>query len=271
MILILVSSIAVSGCSMFMADQAGKKAVSSSLVDFLYPNEASREDHKPEIPLLRLPVKVGVAFIPSNKWGDNDISPAVQLELLNKVKASFSQHEFIKHIEVIPSNYLKGGQGFDTLDQLSRLYDIDVIALLSYDQVTQSLENNAAFLYLTIVGLYVIPGNDNSVQTFVDTAVFDIKSRKMLFRAPGLSKSEQTTSAVSINDTLNTQSVDGFNLAVDNMIVNLDEELSRFKVRVKEEKIAKIEHSEGYRGGGSMSWTMLLVMVVAIGRRFKQA
>ena len=123
------------------------------------------------------------------------------------------QYDYIDRIEVIPSSYLKGGQGFSTLEQVSRLYDVDIIALVSYDQVSQTLENNAAFLYLTIVGLYVIPGNENTVQTFVDTAVFDVKSRKMLFRAPGVNKVEQRSTAVGIDETLNEQSQGSFKLS----------------------------------------------------------
>jgi len=76
------------------------------------------------------------------------------------------------------------------------------MALVSYDHVTQSLENNAALLYWTIVGMYLTPGNENTIQTFVDTAVCDIKSKKMLFRAPGINKLEKRTSALGIDETL---------------------------------------------------------------------
>jgi rhombotail lipoprotein len=38
----------------------------------------------------------------------------------------------------------------------------------------------------------------NSIQTFVDTSVFDIKSRKMLFRAPGLNKITKRSTAIGI-------------------------------------------------------------------------
>ncbi|MEQ1704159.1 MAG: Ig-like domain repeat protein, partial [Ilumatobacteraceae bacterium] len=51
-------------------------------------------------------------------------------------------------------------------------YGLDVIALVSYDQVAHSAETTSSFLYWTIVGAYVVKGNKNDVQTFVDTAVF---------------------------------------------------------------------------------------------------
>jgi rhombotail lipoprotein len=145
------------------------------------------------------------------------------------------------------------------------------MALVSYDQVTQSVENNAALLYWTIVGMYVIPGNENTVQTFVDTAVFDIKSRKMLFRAPGISKLEKRTTAIGIDETLAEKSMQGFDLAVTDMTKNLDDELARFKVRIKEEKIAKVEHSNNYSGGTiDIQFGLLLLIMLFIRLRLSK-
>lgn len=266
-ILIIILGIAfLASCSSILSQNTGKKTQSSSLMDFLYPDETSRSEHKPEIPVLKLPVKIGLAFVPSKNWQRDGIHSKDQIELLEKVKKSFLKYDYIDRIEVIPSTYLQGGDGFTTLEQVSRLYDVDVMALVSYDQVTQSLENNAALLYWTIVGMYVIPGNENSIQTFVDTAVFDIKSKKMLFRAPGINKLEKRTTAVGIDDTLSEKSLEGFGLAVTDMTVNLDAELARFKTRVKEEKIAKVEHREGYSGGSMSFYLLVLALMVLVSK-----
>ncbi|WP_105168202.1 rhombotarget lipoprotein [Pseudoalteromonas sp. T1lg23B] len=264
---IMLGVILLTSCSAIISNNTGKKTQSSSLMDFLYPNKESRTEHEPEIPVLRLPVKVGLAFVPSKNWQRDGIHGKDQVELLEKVKKSFLKYDYIDRIEIIPSTYLNGGEGFSTLEQVGRLYDVDVMALVSYDQVTQSLENNAALLYWTIVGMYIIPGNENSIQTFVDTAVFDIKSKKMLFRAPGVNKLEKRTTAVGIDDTLAEKSLEGFGLAVTDMTANLDAELARFKVRVKEEKIAKVEHREGYSGGGSINYYLLVLVFVVLTRK----
>lgn len=270
--LIIIFSITfLAACSSIVSQNIGKKTQSSSLMDFLYPDENSRSEHQPEIPILKLPVKVGLAFVPSKNWQRDGIHTKDQIELLEKVKKSFLQYDYIDRIEVIPSTYLKGGEGFDTLEQVARLYDVDVMALVSYDQVTRSLENNAALLYWTVVGMYVIPGNENSVQTFVDTAVFDIKSKKMLFRAPGLNKLEKRTTAIGVDETLSEKSLEGFELAVTDMSVNLNTELSQFKTRVKEDKIAKIEHSKGYSSGGSMSYLFLMLVFMLLTARTVKA
>lgn len=267
----MASVLLLSSCSMLVSQQSGKQSVSSSLMDFLYPNKDDRSAHSAEVPLLTLPVKVGIAFVPSTGFQKEAVHSKDQYELLEKVKAAFVQYDYIDRIEVIPSTYLAGGDGFNTLKQVGRLYDVDVMALVSYDQVTQSVENNAALLYWTIVGMYVIPGNENTVQTFVDTAVFDIKSRKMLFRAPGISKLEKRTTAIGIDETLAEKSMQGFDLAVTDMTKNLDDELARFKVRVKEEKIAKVEHSNNYSGGTiDIRFGLLLLIMLFIRLRLSK-
>jgi rhombotail lipoprotein len=264
--IIMLGVILIASCSSLISDNTGKKTQSSSLMDFLYPNQESRAAHKPEIPVLKLPVKVGLAFVPSKNWQRGGIHSKDQMDLLKKVKKSFLKYDYIDRIEIIPSTYLNGGEGFSTLEQVGRLYDVDVMALVSYDQVTQSLENNAALLYWTIVGMYIIPGNENSIQTFVDTAVFDIKSKKMLFRAPGLNKLEKRTTAIGIDDTLMEKSLEGFGLAVTDMTINLDAELAQFKTRVKEEKIAKVERREGYSGGAISYYLLLFALFMLVNK-----
>ena len=267
--IIIFMATLLASCSSLVSNNTGKNTQSSSLMDFLYPDQQSRSTYKPEIPVLKLPVTVGIAFVPSKNWQPDGLETQNQVELLEKVKKSFLQYDYIDRIEVIPSTYLKGGEGFATLEQVGRLYDVDVMALVSYDQVTQSYENNAALLYWTIVGMYVIPGNENTIQTFVDTAVFDIKSRKMLFRAPGISKLEKRTTAIGIGETLSEKSAEGFNLAVSDMTTNLDAELSRFKARVKEEKIAKVENKDGSSSGGSLSIYLLFLLSLLVMRSKK--
>jgi rhombotail lipoprotein len=261
--IVLLSLLALSACTSLLNLNGNKKTVSSSLMDFLYPDERSRSVHLAETPVLTLPVKVGLAFVPSKNWAQNGINRSSQVELLEKVKQSFLQYDYIDKIEIIPSDYLQGAEGFTTLEQVSRLYDVDVVALVSYDQVTQSLEKKGALLYWTIVGMYLIPANDNSVQTFVDTAVFDVKSRKMLFRAPGINKLSESSTAIKIDAVLAEKSMEGYKLAVADMSKNLDNELATFRTRVKEDKVAKIERREGY-AGGSVMWLTLLVLGISM-------
>ena len=254
----LIGVLAVSGCSMLMYDGGSRDAVSTSLVDFLYPDGQGRRSHAGDVPVIKLPVRVGLAFVPSKQWRANGFHESQQLQLLEQVKQEFEQFDYIEKIEVIPSAYLGNDGGFESLDRVSRLYDVDVMALVSYDQMRRSEENTSSLLYWTIVGAYLIPGNDNRVQTFVDTAVFDIKSRQLLFRAPGLSKLEDSSSAIKIDESIRQQSAEGFGLAMTDMRRNLNQELSTFKDKVRNEKIAKIEHRAGYSGAGAFYALVLL-------------
>ncbi|RYV02717.1 rhombotarget lipoprotein [Shewanella sp. OPT22] len=263
-ILLFSFAFMLAGCADLIHNSRSKNTVSSSLISFLYPTAEVPPKEIPSIPVLTLPIKVGIAFVPSKR---DHINNQEQVTLLNKVKASFEQYEYIDKVEVIPSVYLDAVGGFNTLEQVSRLYDVDVMALVSYDQLRQSYDNPASLLYWSIVGLYVIPGNSNTVQTFVDTAVFDIKSRKMLFRAPGIHKSESISTAVGSKKKMHDESLAGFEAAVTNMIPNLDNELSRFKTRVKEEKVAKVKKRDGY-SGGALGGALLVLCFIGF-RRFK--
>ncbi len=174
------------------------------------------------------------------------------------MRKEFEGYDYINKIEVIPSAYLDSGGGFTALDQVGCLFGVDVMALVSYDRLRQSYDNPASLLYWSIVGMYVIPGNTNTVQTFVDTVVFDIKSRKLLFRAPGIDKSQSNSTMAGSAKKVAQASEKGFESAVNNMIPNLNNELARFKERVKQEKIAKVEKRQGYSGGSFSVVTLIL-------------
>ena len=255
----------ITGCADLINQSRSKNSVSSSLTDFLYPTAEVPPKQVPSVPVLTLPIRVGIAFVPSKRG--NHINNQEQIRLLDKVRKEFESYDYIDKIEVIPSVYINAGGGFSTLDQVGRLYGIDVMALVSYDQLKQSYDNPASLLYWSIVGMYVIPGNTNTVQTFVDTAVFDIKSRKLLFRAPGIDKSESNSTMVGVNKKVAEESAKGFENAVNNMIPNLNNELSRFKQRVKDEKIAKVKKRDGYSGGALGGIALVLCVAGVFCRR----
>ncbi|CAH0529447.1 rhombotarget lipoprotein [Vibrio hippocampi] len=261
---IVATLIFLSGCSGLDRREGN---VSSSLVDFLYPNPEDYKEYQPTIPHLTLPVNVGIAFVPSSGYSVLALSTKRKHELLSQVKSEFLKLDYVNRIEIISDSYLQKGGGFDNLKQLSRLYNVEVMALVSYDQVARNSENNAALLYWTIAGMYLIPGNDNTTQTFVDTAVFDIDSSKLLFRAPGLSRIDSMSTAVGIDDTFYENSDEGFGLAVADMVVNLSSELESFKVRIKEEKVANVSYDSNYSGGGSSGWWIILGLILICRKR----
>lgn len=224
------------GCSA-IDDTAGRRqGVSSSLVDFLYPNGQRPPARDETIPHLTLPLRVGIAFVPSRDPLTPGLSEAHKNALLGTVKAAFADRPFIRDIQIVPEAYLRSRHGFETIDQLAAVHGFDVMALVSYDQVVHTDQNNAALLYWTIVGAYVIPGSKTDVQTFVDAAIFDVRTRKLLLRAPGTDRIAATTTLVGVPEERRKARERSFDLAVADLTRNLDREVEAFRARIRSDR-----------------------------------
>ena len=89
LLVVTLAILFLSSCSVLMSNNTGKNTISSSLMDFLYPNKENSIEFKEEIPLLKLPITVGIAFVPSKNGFYNGINSINQQELLDRVKKSF--------------------------------------------------------------------------------------------------------------------------------------------------------------------------------------
>lgn len=249
-----------------------KKTQSTSVVNFLYPDRVNPLPPT-SIPVLRLPLRVGVAFVPTGSRSinastrpylanvDQAMSEMSKAALLERVAAEFKGREYIQSIEIIPSTYLRPSGGFTNLDQIRSILGIDVIALVSYDQVQFTDNNFLSLTYWTIAGAYIFHGNRNDTQTLLEAAVYDIPSRHLLFRAPGGSQVKAGAAGVYVDQRLRADSVRGFNDATGELIVNLQAQLEDFRKRVKlSPEMVTIEHRPGYTGGGSFGSTFTIIM-----------
>ncbi len=149
------------------------------------------------------------------------------------------------------------------------MYGIDVIALVSYDQVQFTDEGFLSLTYWTLVGAYVVSGEKNDTSTMLDTVVYDIQSKKMLFRAPGTSNIEGSATPVNLSEELRLDSIKGFEEATETMISNLDRQLVGFKEKIKRnpEKI-EVVYRKGHSGGGgaaSLFEVVVLLFIFIIG------
>lgn len=266
---LLFTAILVSACAGLFGS-GGRQGVSSSLVDYLYPSGEVPPRQEGAIPHLELPLAVGLAFVPSQSGGNQVLSEAERMQLLNDVKKTFEGRDFIAEIAVIPDAYMRSSRGFDSLEQTARLYGLDVIALVSYDQVAHSDERTSSFLYWTIVGAYMVKGNKNDVQTFVDTAVFDVATRKLLFRAPGINEFKSTSTFVNVERDVRVSQQKGFALAMADMTVNLDKELAVFKERIRTDgsvRVTRVANSSGGGGAADLGFLALLVGLLTLTAR----
>ena len=115
--------------------------------------------------------------------------------------------------------------------------------------------------YWTIVGAYVVPGEKNDTHTMLDAVVYDIASRRMLFRAPGISHINQSSTLVNLHEELRRDGEKGFQMAATNMVAALDFQLQEFKERIKKSpQEVKVVRKPGYVGGASSGPIELLLL-----------
>jgi rhombotail lipoprotein len=228
-LVIIVTLLFITGCA------SKQTSINSSVVDYLYSNDTLVQFND-RVPKLEIPLKIGIAFVPVTAGSNSmDLTENNKANLLESVAKNFRQYNIVKNIEVIPSAYLKSAGGFKNLDQISHIYDIDIVALISYDQVQFTDEGALSLSYLTIIGAYIFSGEKNDTSTMLDTTIYDIKSRKLLFRAPGTSNVKGSSTPINLSEELRLDSIESFKLATKDMINNLDHKLAVFRQKLKDD------------------------------------
>ena len=253
------------GCAGFYGSHDTRRQ--SSTAEFLY-SKGKDLKQRPTIPHMTLPISVGIAFVPESEERRRrgySIAEADKRDLLEQVAAQFRELPYVSRIEIIPSAYLQPGGGFRNLDQISAMHDVDVIALTAFDQAQHSDEGLLSITYLTVVGAYVMPGEKNDTSTMLDTAVYHVPSRKLLFRAPGTSRVKGRSTLINADAERRKDSAEGFAVANEEMTANLKIELDRFNLRLKQEpEQYVISHKPGYKGGGATGPAMAALLTGAL-------
>jgi rhombotail lipoprotein len=111
----------LAGCdtlTWFGSNGGPRQGSSSSLVDYLYPKGEEPPPVESQIPTLNVPLRVGLAFVPTNMQSGDPLSEARKTELLDRTKAAFQGREYLKEIVVVPETYLRSSRGFDAIDQV---------------------------------------------------------------------------------------------------------------------------------------------------------
>jgi rhombotail lipoprotein len=226
---------------------------SSSLVEFLYPdgNALPAQDSVPRLPV---PLRVGLAFLPSRSAGSAEGPTAAQKEeLLERIRQRFLSRKFVAEITIIPDYYLGGVRGFAGLEGVQRLYGVDVMALVSYDQITHSDELRLRSLaYLTILGAFIVSGSEHDVSTLVDLAVVDPKTRSLVLRAGGTDTRHMSSTLMDQPHELRSNAAQSFSAATDATIDHFDVGLSRLEadIRAGSARVQVVNKDGSARGGG---------------------
>jgi rhombotail lipoprotein len=237
----------------------------SSLVQFLYPNgDVPRQDDMPE---LHVPLRVGLAFLPPGVGGAA-LDGAHKEALLSQIRARFISRKFIAEIVIIPEYYLTGAKGYQGLEAVERLYGVDLMALVSYDQVAHSGDNNLSLAYLTVVGAYIVDGTRNEVSTLIDLAVVDPKTRTLVIRSGGTNMRMSNSTLVSRDTELRRQQDDGFSAATDQLIEHFDAALGKFESDVHEGRanvrVAQRNGAGAEAGGGGAIDGLVLALLATL-------
>jgi len=252
----------------------------ASVVDFLFPNQAKpAEVEGPSV--MALPLRIGIVFVPETaskdagyrelQWAQPALSAFTEndkIALMQRIGHSFQKYPLVKSVEFIPSEYLTPGGGFDNLDQIRTMFGTDVMVLLSYDQTQFTDEGMLTMTYWTIVGAYVVQGEKSETHTMLDAAIYSIPNRKLLFRAPGISRVRAAASPINLAEELRHNSQRSFEVAADNLVTNLETQLAVFKDRVKEEpEEFRVTAKRGYdlKAAGAIDPVLLLVILGVVG------
>ena len=118
--LFAVIALFLTSCASYFG-QEGRRGVSSSLVDYLYPDGQVPPKHEETTPHLRLPLTVGLAFVPSQKGTSFSLPEAKKTQLLEEVKQKFSGLDYVKEITIVPETYMRSSKGFEGVGQIARL------------------------------------------------------------------------------------------------------------------------------------------------------
>ena len=229
---------------------------SSSLVGFLYP-DGNLPPPQDALPELHLPLRVGLAFLPGAAAGGvGGLDEAQKAAVLEKIRERFATRKFVADIVIVPDYYLTNARGFAGLEGVQRLYNIDLMALVSYDQVTHLDQNGWSLGYLTIVGAYVLHGSSQDMATLVDLAVVDPATRSLVLRAGGTDTRHGTATLIDEGRVARAANGDSFHAAAERMIDNFDQALLRFEADVHAGKakvriVSAHSRSRSHRAAGS--------------------
>jgi len=240
----LLVAVIASGCGSMAMKQSKQNA---SLVDYLYSGQQAPDKmQQASITELNIPLRIGIAFVPGVADPKFGITEVEQIRWSAQVKAAFEKYPFVGELVVIPTAYLKSGGGFENLQHLATLFNLEAIALLSYDQIQFSEPNKLSMAYWTGIGAYLVPGDQYDIHTVLEATVFDVRTRKLLFRAPGTSTVNGSSTWIKFSDSSRKARSEGFDKALEQLIPNVDAALQAFRKQAQNDPAIRLSLPADY-------------------------
>ena len=150
--LVLLGIVVLLGGGCASMQKSTKQRQVASVLSYLYPGKEEVPPVSDAVAVIKVPFRIGVAFVPDSYEPEFRLAENERLALANKVRDAFAKYPFVREISAVPSMYLEAGGGFANLDRIAALLNLDVIALVSYDQVQNSGATGWSFLYWTGLG-----------------------------------------------------------------------------------------------------------------------
>lgn len=248
-LIVLLLVVGLAGCASMDKDAQQRQV--SSVLSYLFPgSEKVPPPPSATIAELNVPFRVGVAFVPDNIPAQFRLPESERMRLAGKVTDAFAEYPFVKEIVAIPSAYLEPNGGFANLDRVASLLRLDVVALISFDQVQNAGATGSSLLYWTGVGAYVISGDQYDILTAVETSVFDVKSRRLLMRAGGVSSVKGAATMVGFSENAREARTRGFDDAMKEMISKLHGEVKVFRDQAPKDPSIRLNLPKGYNPNG---------------------
>ncbi|MEM6709182.1 MAG: rhombotarget lipoprotein [Pseudomonadota bacterium] len=262
----LWGALCATGCALLYPDTALRPTTedgSQSVRAYLYGDDRSaRPRQVSETTELRTPLRVGLAFVPATGRAQ---LPARSLQrVLEDLADAFRDRPYVASVVVLPDNALQPSGGFDDLSLASLVYNIDVIALIGYEQLGYFDDRALSLFDLSVVGAFLVPGHARRVETQLYATVLHLDSRRFLFTASGGHSDSEVTTLVHAREGLRTQQVASLAHAASALAEAADQQLQRLGERLTQDPTLQLT------GAGSLTGTTLLclVLILTASRRF---
>jgi len=243
-LLVALVAIAAGGCASM--NKTTRQRQVASVLSYLYPGSEQAPPVSEKVAEIKVPFRIGVAFVPDNTNAESRLPETDRIMLAGKVGEAFKRYPFITEIVTVPSLYLEPGGGFPNLERIAALLKLDVIALVSFDQVQNAGATGWSFLYWTGIGAYVVDGDQYDILTAVETTVFHVGSRRLLMRAGGISNLKGSATMVGFSERAREARTRGFGEAMNDMIAKLHGEVKLFRERAPKDPSIKLILPPGY-------------------------
>lgn len=239
----------VGGCASM--EKTSRQRQVASVLTYLFPGSEQAPPISEQVAVINVPFRIGIAFVPDNADPQFRLPETDRLKLAGDVRDAFRHYPFVSEILTVPSMYLEPSGGFANLERIAALLKLDVIVLVSYDQVQHAGPTGWSFLYWTGIGAYIITGDQYDVFTAVNAAVFDIKSRRLLMHATGISNIKGTATMVGFTERAREARTHSFETAIQEMIGKLHGELKAFRERAPKDPTIRLVLPPGYNPNAS--------------------